>query len=167
MRIMKTTDEKTHKDAADEKIHRDAEALADDIRRVRNGLADLLWRRRAEKRAAGSRSEARKMAADVAGSSRGVAVYVEEPGQEEKVMVVKRPGALVRVLAVAFAVGTAVAILRLRRRKVTVAYQRRPRFRRVAIQTARQEPAAEETALPGRSEAMAREESKTEGLPLL
>ncbi len=148
---MKTTNEKIHRKAADEKIHRDAEVLANDIRRVRNSLADLLWsaRRRTKKRAAERRSETRKMAADLAGRSRGAAVYVEEPGQEEKV-VVKRPRAWARVLAVVFALGTAVAVLRMRRSKVIVTHRRRPRFHRVATETVIPEPAAEETPLPGR-----------------
>ncbi len=164
MRIIKTTDEKMHTKAADEKIHRDAEALANDIRRVRNGLIDLLGsvRRRAKKRAAERRSEARKVAADLAGSSPRAVVYVEEPGQQEKTMVVERPRAWVRVLAVAFALGTAIAVLRLRRRKVTVIHRRRPRVRRVVARTVTPEPAAEEISFPGRSETVAREESKTE-----
>ncbi|MCL5279744.1 MAG: hypothetical protein M1376_07540 [Planctomycetes bacterium] len=152
----------------DEKINKDAEALANDIRRVRNDLADLLWsgRRRAKKRTAERRSEARKVAADPAGSSPGAAVYVEEPGQEEKV-VVKRAPAWARVLAVVLALGTAAAVLRMRRSKVIVSYRRRPRFRRMATRTVIQEPAAEETPFAGRTETLSQEESKAEGLPLL
>jgi len=141
----------------DEKIHRDAEALADDIRRVRNDLIGLL---------SSSRRRAKKAAADLADSSPGTAVYVEEPGQQEKVVVVKRSRAWARILAVIFALGTAVAVLRMRRSTVIVTHRRRPRFRRVATRTVIPEPAAEETPFPGRSEAMSREESRTEGLPL-
>ncbi len=141
----------------DKKVNKDVEALADDIRRVRSDLANLLWsaRHRAKDLVAERRSKAREEAA-----------YVEEPGQPERAMVVKRSGASARILAVVFALGAVVAVLLMRRSKVIVTHRWRPRFHRVATRTVKQEPAVEEVPLQSAPETVIREESTTEGLPL-
>ena len=139
------------------KVNKDVEALADDIRRVRNDLANLLW---------SARHRAKDLAAERRSKAREAAVHVEEPGQQEREVVVKRSGASARVLAVVFALGTLAAVLLMRRSKVIVTHPRQPRFRRVATRTASQEPAVEEAPLPGAPETVVREESRAEGLPL-
>ncbi len=152
----------------EKKVNKDVQALTDDIRRVRDDLAGLLRSARHRARNLAAESKARKAARSVESSSPEATVYVEEPGQPEKRVVVRRSPTWARVLAAVFALGTVITVLKMRRSKVVVTHlpqgRWRPRFRRVAIRTATQEPAAEETPLPS-DETVIREESRVEGQP--
>ncbi len=157
MRIMKTTEKK---------VNKDVEALTDDIRRVRDDLAGLLRSARRRAKNVAAESKARKAARTVESSAPEATVYVEEPGQPEKRVVVRRPPTWARILAAVFALGTIITVIKMQRNKVVVTHlprrRWRPGFRRVAVQTATGEPAAEETPLSG-GETVIREESTVEG----
>ena len=151
----------------EKKVNKDVEALTDDIRRVRDDLAGLLRSARHRAKNLATESKARQAARSVASSSPEATVYVEEPGQPEKRVVLRRSPTWARVLAAVFALGTIITVLRIRRSKVVVTrlprHRWRPGFRRVAVQTATQEPAAEVAPLPGGGETVVSEESRVEG----
>lgn len=141
----------------DKKVNKDVEALADDIRRVRNDLAGLVW---------SARHRVKDLAAERRSQARAATAYGEEPGQLEKEVVVRRSPVSARILAVVFALGAVAAVFLMRKSKVVVVHRWRPRFLRVATRTVRPEPAIEEAPFQGAPETVVHEESRTEGLPL-
>jgi len=157
-------------ETTEEKVNVDIKTLSDDIRRVRDDLAGLLRSARHRAKDLAAESKAPTAARKVESSSPETVVSVEEPGQPEKKVMVRRSPTWARVVAAAFALGAVMTILLMRRSKVVVTrlprHRWRPRFRRVATRTVTPEPAVEETPFPGRDETLVREESRIEGQPM-